>query len=105
MKLKALIFLSVFVFAMSSAFSQVIPARVNVIVLSGRITTHIMNPFLRPIICSGEVLGQTISGIVLRTAFVNQVIFPGTDRIVFVQAHPANPFVSGHSNVYCQFTY
>ena len=80
-------------------------ARVNVVVLSGQISAQVFNPFLRPIVCSGQVYGQTIAGPVLTTYFTNQIIYPGTDRVMLVQALITNPFVGGRADVFCGFIY
>ena len=103
MKFKAVIFAGLFALMTTAAFAQIIPARVNVTVLSGQITAHVINPFPQPIICNGQVFGQTIAGPVLTTFFHEQVILPGSDRIAFVVAHPVNPFISGRADVHCRF--
>jgi hypothetical protein len=103
MKVKAMIAAVLMTIFSTAAFAQFIPARVNVVVLPNQVTLNVFNPFARPIICNGEVFGQTYFGPVFTAFFNAQIIFPGTNRIAFVQAYPANPFVHGYGNAFCQF--
>lgn len=103
MKVKAIIAAVLMTVFSTAAFSQIIPARVNVVVLSGQVTLQVFNPFPRPIVCNGQVFGLTFMGAVYTAYFNQQFIYPGTDRITFVSAFLGNPFVHGYGNAYCEF--
>jgi hypothetical protein len=103
MKLK---FLAAFVLTSmltSSAFAQFFPARAVVVVLPGRVSVEVYNPYYEPIICSGQVFGQTFAGPLYNTFFHEQYMPAGTTRFAFVQTLVNNPFVHGWSNILCRF--
>lgn len=102
MKLKALFIVLTFT-VMTSAFAQVFPARVNVSVLPGQVTAEVFNPFYEPIVCSGQVFGQTVAGPVFNSFFLEQVLPAGDFRLAFVRADFRNPFVTGWANISCRF--
>lgn len=102
MKLKALIV----AFALTlttSAFAQFFQARVNVAVLPGQVAAEVYNPFYEPIVCNGQVFGQTAAGPVFNAFFAEQILAPGTVRFAFVRTTPFNPFVGGWSQIHCRF--
>lgn len=103
MKLKALIVLSLLTFMSTSAFAQFFPARVNVMVLPGRINVEVFNPYYEPIICDGQIFGQTARGFVQNMFFAQQFLPAGGFRAAFLQANPYNPFVGGWANIQCRF--
>ena len=105
MKIKAIIAAVLMTVFSTAAFSQIIPARVNVTVLPLQVTLQVFNPFNRPIVCNAQVFGQTYMGPVFNAFFNAQLIYPGTDRIAFVRAFPGNPFIHGYGNAYCHFAY
>ena len=105
MKVKAFIAAVFFMVFSTAALAQFIPARVNVVVLSGQITAQVYNPFHRPIVCNAQVFGQTAYGPVYTAFFNQQLIYPGTDRVAYVTAFYGNPFISGYANAFCQFAY
>jgi hypothetical protein len=102
MKLKALIVALVLTLT-TSAFAQFFPARAQVTVLPGQVAVQVFNPFYEPIICSGQVFGQTAAGPVFSTFFAQQFLPAGDFRFAYVVANPFNPFVGGWSNIHCRF--
>jgi 4-hydroxybenzoate polyprenyltransferase len=102
MKLKALILISLFSIT-SSALAQFFPAQAYVTVFPAQVTGQVFNPYMRPIICNGQVFGQTSFGLILNSFFVEQLLPPGTSRFVFVRTNPMQPFVHGWSNIHCRF--
>jgi hypothetical protein len=105
MKVRAIIAAVLMTVFSTAAFSQIIPARVNVVVLSEQVTLQVFNPFPRPIVCNAQVFGRTYMGAVYNAFFNQQLIYPGTDRVALVSAFPGNPFVHGYGNTYCQFAF
>jgi hypothetical protein len=103
LKLKA-VALSLLVFLLSvPAFAQYFPAQAYVTVLPGRVTAQVYNPYYEPIICNGEVLGQTFFGPVYNAYFNEQFLPAGGYRYAFVQTLPTNHFVNGWARVFCRF--
>lgn len=103
MKLKTLILGAILTLFTSSAFAQFFPARVNVSVLPLEVSAQVFNPYYEPIVCAGQVIGQPYVGLPITTFFPQQIIPAGAFRVVFVNAYPQNPFVSGWANIQCQF--
>jgi hypothetical protein len=103
LKLKAFVMFALVAFMSSSAFAQWFPARVNVVVLPGQVTAEVFNPFYEPIICNGQVFGQTFQGQIYNAFFAEQFMPAGSYRVAFVQAFPFNPFATGWANIHCRF--
>lgn len=104
MKLKSLI-VAAFLTLSTSAFAQWFPGVVQVSVLPGQVAFRVVNPNYRPIICSGQVFGQTIAGPVYTTYFVEQYLVPGDVRFAYVVATPFAPFATGWANIHCRFAW
>jgi len=85
------------------ASAQWFPGRINVIVLPGQVSAEVYNPFYEPIICNGQVFGQTMYGGILNAFFIEQFLPVGTNRFAYVQTTPFAPFVSGWANIHCRF--
>lgn len=85
------------------AFAQYFPARAYVTVLPGQVTAEIFNPYYEPIICNGEVFGQTVAGPVFHSFFYEQLLPAGGYRSALVRADLRNPFVHGWANIHCRF--
>ena len=103
MKLKALLIALSVSLASTSAFAQWFPARINMLVLPGQVSAEVFNPYYEPIICRGEVYGQTIQGPVFNAFFIEQFLPAGGFRYAFVQTTPFAPFIGGWANIYCRF--
>lgn len=103
MKLKTLIVAALMVFAGSTFAQAWFPARYQVTVLPGQVSAQIVNPYIQPIICSGQVFGQVTTGQVFTTYFVEQFLPAGGYRYAFVQTTPYLPFVTGWANLNCRF--
>ena len=104
MKLKSLLVASLMVLFTSSAFAQWFPGIVQVSVLPGQVAFAVTNPHPQPIICSGQVYGQTVYGQVFTTFFIEQVLPIGGYRYAYVNAIPYAPFARGWANINCRFT-
>lgn len=102
MKLKALL-VTLFLTLTTSAFAQWFPARVVVVVLPGQVAAQVVNPYYEPIICNGQVFGQTFSGPVFTTYFTEQFLPAGGFRYAYVQTTPLLPFATGWANIHCRF--
>ena len=102
MKLKALFFALV-ISMTSTAFAQFFPAKAYVTVLPGQVTAQVLNPYYEPIICSGQVFGQTAYGVVYNAFFAQQFLPAGGYRFATVIANGFNPFVTGWANIHCRF--
>lgn len=105
MKLKSLLIACLVVLFSSSAFAQWFPGRVNVSVLPQQVAFQVVNPHFQPIVCSGQVFGQTVHGPVYNTYFVEQFLPAGGFRYAYVTATPFSPFVSGWANINCRFVW
>jgi hypothetical protein len=103
-KLKSL-FVVALIAITSSAYAQWFSARVNVVVLPGQVAAEVINPFHQPIICQGQVFGQTSLGPVYTTYFVEQFLPFATNRFAYVQTTPLAPFVGGWANIFCRFAF
>jgi len=103
MKLKLLIVSLSLMILSSSAFAQFFPAQAYVSVLPGRVSAQVYNPYYEPIVCNGQVFGQTFQGPVFNAFFFEQFMPAGQSRFAFVQANPYNPFVRGWANITCRF--
>lgn len=67
------------------------------------IVAQVYNPYYEPLFCQGYVYGVTASGL-QASAYLGQVIAPGSYRYVRLQANPwINPFVNGWSQIFCRF--
>ena len=102
MKLKLSIIALLITFA-SSAFAQYFVANPAVTVLPGRVSVEVYNPYYEPIICNGQVFGQTFAGPIYNAFFAEQFMPAGTSRFAFVQTTPYNRFVGGWANISCRF--
>lgn len=102
MKLKALIFALVLTVS-SSAFAQFFLANPAVTVLPGQVSAQVYNPYYEPIICNGQVFGQTVSGPVFNAFFTEQFMPAGSYRYAVVTTNIYNPFVGGWANIHCRF--
>jgi hypothetical protein len=102
MKLKSLLVVGLLTFWVQ-AFAQWFPARVHVTVLPGQVAAQVFNPYFHPIICSGQVFGQTVNGSVFTTFFTEQLLSVGDYRFAFVQTTPYAPFLHGWTNLYCRY--
>lgn len=102
MKLKALLFALVLTMT-STAFAQFFPARAYITVLPGQVRAQVYNPYYEPIICNGQVFGQTARGPIFNAFFAEQFMPAGSYRFAVVNAHPYNPFVGGWANIHCRF--
>lgn len=102
MKLKALL-IGLFLTVTTSAFAQFFPARVDVVVLPGQVAAQVVNPYYEPIICNGQVFGQTFGGQIFTTYFAEQFLPAGGFRYAYVQTTPLLPFATGWANIHCRF--
>lgn len=102
MKLKLFLVAS-FLILTTPAFAQWFPARVNVVVLPGQVAAEVSNPYYEPIICSGQVFGQTVQGQIFTTYFTEQFLPAAGYRYAYVQTTPIAPFVRGWANMHCRF--
>ena len=103
MKLKALIFSALMSLSMGASAYYWFPAQYQVQVLPGQVTAQIFNPQMTPIICSGQVFGQTYAGPVLTSGFVEHFLMPGTNRFAFVYTNAWAPFIHGWANLQCRY--
>lgn len=104
MQLKVLMLISCWA-VVTSAYAQFFPAQAFVRVLPVQVSAQVVNPHFQPIVCSGQVFGQTAYGITLNAHFVEQMLPPGGHRFAFVQTTPYQPFINGWSNIHCRFIY
>lgn len=103
MKLKALALTLVATVSLSSFAYPWFPARYEVSVLPGQVSAQIFNPHMVPIVCSGQVFGQTYMGPVLTSGFLEHFLMPGTNRFAFVYTNAFAPFVHGWANLNCRY--
>lgn len=103
MKLKALLVSLSLTLSVASFAYPWFPAQYQVQVLPGQVTAQIFNPQMVPIICSGQVFGQTFRGPVLTSGFIEHFLLPGTNRFAFVYTNAFAPFVSGWANLNCRY--
>lgn len=103
MKLKAIVFAILTAGALNASAYPWFPAQYQVQVLPGQVSAQIFNPHFSPIICSGQVFGQTYAGPVLTSGFIEQFLHPGTNRFAFVYTNGWAPFVGGWANLNCRF--
>ncbi len=104
MKLKALL-VALFLTLTTSAFAQFFPARVDVVVLPQQVAAQVVNPYLQPVICNGQVFGQTFGGQIFTTYFTEQYIPAGGFRYAYVQTTALLPFATGWANIHCRFAH
>lgn len=102
MKLRSLLVAAFFALVTSSAFAQWFPAQVRASVLPGQVAFQVVNPTYYPMVCNGQVFGQTIYGHVFSAGFFNQLIVPGGFRYAYVNAVPYAPFSHGWANIVCR---
>lgn len=103
MKLRSLLVAAFFALVTSSAFAQWFPGYVTASVLPGQVSFQVANPTYYPILCNGQVFGQTVYGHVFTTGFINQVLVPGDFRYAYVNAVPYAPFSRGWANIVCRY--
>lgn len=102
MKLKAL-FIALVLTVSSQAFAQFFPSQARVTVLPGQVLAQVYNPYYEPIICNGQVFGQTARGPVFNAFFAQQLLPAGAHRYAVVTTNAFNPFVGGWANIVCRF--
>jgi hypothetical protein len=102
MKLRALVASHLFTLT-TSAFAQFFPAQAFVTVFPARVSVQVYNPYYEPIVCSGQVFGQTMYGPVLNVFFLEQLMLAGQSSYATVVTNPFNPFVNGWANINCRF--
>lgn len=103
MKLKALIFSTLMSLSMAASAYYWFPAQYQVQVLPGQVSAQIFNGQPYPIVCSGQVFGQTYAGPVLTSGFFEHYLLPGANRFAFVFTNAFAPFVHGWANLNCRF--
>ena len=102
MKLKVL-FVTLIMTLMASAFAQFFSANPSVTVLPYQVTAEVYNPYYEPIVCNGQVFGQTAYGPVFNAFFSEQFMVAGSSRMAVVVTNVLNPFVGGWANIHCRF--
>jgi len=102
MKLKLTIIALLITFS-STVFAQFFSANPSVTILPGQVSTQVYNPYYEPIICNGQVFGQTVRGQVLSAFFTEQFMPAGSSRFAVVVTNYFNPFVGGWANIRCRF--
>ncbi|MBA2404015.1 MAG: hypothetical protein H0V66_04520 [Bdellovibrionales bacterium] len=105
MKLKVLIFALVLTLT-SSAFAQFFLANPSVTVTPAQVSAEVFNPYYEPIICNGQVFGQTAAGPVFHAFFAEQFMPAGSYRYAVVTTNPYNfyqRFVGGWATIHCRF--
>jgi len=85
------------------AKAQFFPAQAHVAVNPLQVSVTVYNPYYEPIICSGQVFGQTYYGQVYNAVFLEQFMPAGTSRFAYVYTNAYNPFVNGWPQVTCRF--
>ncbi len=105
MKLKSLIFSVMMTLSLSSFAQAWFPAQYSVQVLPGQVAAQVFNPHFVPIVCSGQVFGQTYAGPVVTSGFFETYLQPGTNRFAFVYTNAWAPFVQGWANLNCRYWY
>lgn len=105
MKLKTIVF-GIFLTALSSsAFGHWFPGQAYVQVMPHQVSAQVYNPHFQPIICSGQVFGQTAYGAVMNGYFYEQYLPAGAYRFAFAYASPYSPFINGWANIQCRFAH
>jgi hypothetical protein len=102
-KLKSFLIATLVSLFATSAFAQWFPGRVQVTVLPGQVAFQVMNPYYQPIVCNGQVFGQTFHGQIFTAGFIEQVLPVGDFRYAYVNAVPFAPFARGWANIHCRF--
>ena len=102
MKLKLAI-VALLITLTSSAFAQYFMANPAITILPGRVSVEVFNPYYEPIICNGQVFGQTVAGPVYNAFFAEQFMPAGSYRYAFVSTNPYNRFIGGWANIRCRF--
>ena len=88
-----------------SSFAQWFPATVRVTSLPGAVTAEVSNPYIQPIICNGQVFGQTVQGPVFNAFFAEQWMPAGSYRYAYVHTNAFAPFIGGWANIYCRYSW
>ncbi len=88
----------------TTAFAQWFSARAQVTILPYQVAAQVFNPFYQPLICSGQVFGQTVYGQVFTTFFAEQVMPIASNRFAYVVTTPAAPFITGWANIHCRYS-
>jgi hypothetical protein len=103
--MKSILF-AVLLFVSAESFAQWFPATVRITSLQGAVTAEVSNPYLRPIICNGQVFGQTVQGPVFNAFFSEQWMPVGSYRYAYVQTNTRlAPFVGGWAEIYCRYSW
>lgn len=102
MKLKSL-FIALFLTLTTSAFAQFFSANPVVTVLPGQVAAQVYNPYYEPIVCNGQVFGQTARGPVFNAFFTEQLMPAGSYRFATVVTNAFTPFIGGWANINCRF--
>ena len=87
----------------SSAFAQFFVSNPSVTVLPGQVSAQVYNPYYEPIICNGQVFGQTAAGPVYNAFFAEQFMPAGSYRYAVVSTNVFNHFIGGWANIRCRF--
>ena len=87
----------------TSAFAQFFVSNPAVTVLPGVVSAQVYNPYYEPIICNGQVFGQTYRGPVFNAFFAEQFMPAGSYRYAVVTTNGFNPFIGGWANIRCRF--
>lgn len=103
MKLKVYFVAVIVAMMTTSAFAQFFSANPTVTVLPFQVRAEVYNPFYEPIICNGQVFGQTAQGPVYNAFFAEQLMPVGSSRIAVVVTNGFNPFLGGWANIHCRF--
>ena len=105
MKLKALLFTALLATFTTPAFAQWFPGTVRVNYLPHMVTAEVFNPHFQPIICNGQVFGQTWGGPVQTAFFAEQFMPVGSYRYAYVYSNGFANFVSAWANIHCRFAW
>jgi hypothetical protein len=87
----------------STAFAQFFVSNPSVTVLPGQVSAQVYNPYYEPIICNGQVFGQTAAGPIYNAFFAEQFMPAGSYRYAVVSTNVFNPFIGGWANIRCRF--
>jgi hypothetical protein len=102
MKRQALVTLALLLMT-SSVLANWFPGRINVFIFPSQVRVEVYNPYNAPIICHGQVFGQTNDGLIYNAFFVEQFLRPGDFRFAYVQSHPSHYFIGGWATINCHF--
>lgn len=98
------IFLTLALLSLSSvSFAQWFPVQAQIRVTQINATAVVQNNYGYPVICYGQVQGQTSSG-VIAYGYLNQVrLFPGQYAYINAYTNVYNPFVNAYAQAYCRY--